>query len=192
MAKKVTTLVRGAPVIETVLEAAIEELARVGYQGLSVEQVAARAGVARTTVYRRWPTKSDLVKAAIESMPGASPEVPEGATVAETLLAFGLRVARFLETSHGLAVMRLFVDDHGSAELTAVLDEIRKVRDAALQQALSRHGLGARDVDLLGALLPAALLNEALVRKRPLTRQFIARLAGFLSRAVHAPPERAR
>lgn len=186
------TLVRGAPVIETVLEATIAELAKLGYQGLSVEQVALRAGVARTTVYRRWPTKAALVKAAIESMPGADPEVPAAADVTGTLIEFGMRVSRFLETAHGLAVMRLFVDDHGSAELTAVLEELRAVRDDALHRALSRQGLGQRDVELLGELLPAALLNQALVRKRPLSRQYVTRLAEFLARAVQLPTGRPR
>jgi AcrR family transcriptional regulator len=44
-----------------VLEASFELLAEVGYERLSIEEVAVRAGVHKTTVYRRWPTKAELV-----------------------------------------------------------------------------------------------------------------------------------
>jgi AcrR family transcriptional regulator len=177
-------LVRGEPVVETVLAAVIEELATVGYQGLSVEQVALRAKVARTTIYRRWPTKPELVKAAIEALPGAELEDPSFTTVRDALVGFGSRVSRFLETSHGLAVLRLFVDDHGSAELEQVLREIREARDAGFVRALTALGLGRDEVAMLKDLLPAALLNRALVLKAPLSRHYITALADFLARAV--------
>jgi AcrR family transcriptional regulator len=61
-------LVRGEPVIARILEATIEELALVGLEGLTLERVASQAGVNRTTIYRRWPTKEHLVQAALERM----------------------------------------------------------------------------------------------------------------------------
>lgn len=56
---------RDASVDERILATAFRELIRVGYGGLSIEAVAAEAGVAKTTVYRRYPTKADLVIAAL-------------------------------------------------------------------------------------------------------------------------------
>lgn len=177
-------MVRGEPVVDTVLDATIEELAAVGYQGLSIEQVALRAGVARTTIYRRWPTKPELVKAAIEALPGAELDTPAGDTVEAVLTAFGLKVARFLETSHGLAMMRLFVDDHDSPELARLLKDVRQARDDGFTLALSSLGLPRGDVTMLKDLLPAALLNRALVLKAPLTEPYITSLAAFLAKAV--------
>jgi len=49
----------------SILEATFAQLVAVGYAGLSIEAVAAAAGVAKTTIYRRWPTKRDLVVAAL-------------------------------------------------------------------------------------------------------------------------------
>ena len=49
-----------------ILHATIELLAEEGYDGLSIEAVAARAGVGKTTVYRRWPSKEPLVVDAIK------------------------------------------------------------------------------------------------------------------------------
>ena len=59
-------LVRGEAIVARVLEATIEELALSGYAALALERVAARAGVNRTTIFRRWPTKPELVRAAVE------------------------------------------------------------------------------------------------------------------------------
>ena len=59
-----------------ILEATFRELVEVGYGGLSVESVAASAGVAKTTIYRRYPTKRDLVIAALQMelpFPGGLP-----------------------------------------------------------------------------------------------------------------------
>jgi AcrR family transcriptional regulator len=56
---------RSARVQEAVLEAALAELGRVGYVALRIEDVAARSGVNKTTIYRRWPTKIDLVAAVL-------------------------------------------------------------------------------------------------------------------------------
>ena len=44
-----------------ILRAAIEELAVAGFEALSLEQVARRAGTAKTSLYRRWPSKDDLI-----------------------------------------------------------------------------------------------------------------------------------
>lgn len=57
----------------TVLAAVRRELTDKGYQRMSVAEVARSAGVTKPTIYRRWPTKKDLVIAAIESSPEPEP-----------------------------------------------------------------------------------------------------------------------
>ncbi|MBX5450830.1 TetR/AcrR family transcriptional regulator [Thermogemmatispora sp.] len=44
-----------------ILNAALEELADAGYQGMTIEGVAARAGVSKATIYRRWSSKEELI-----------------------------------------------------------------------------------------------------------------------------------
>ena len=60
--------VRGKALVTKVLSAAVAELARVGYEKLSIEDVAVAAGVNKTTLYRRWATKRDLILAALEKV----------------------------------------------------------------------------------------------------------------------------
>jgi AcrR family transcriptional regulator len=50
-----------------ILEAAVEELADVGYGGVTIESVAARAGVGKSTIYRHWPDKLALIADAFET-----------------------------------------------------------------------------------------------------------------------------
>ncbi len=56
---------RAERVVASVLQATGEELGRVGYAAFKVEDVAARSGVNKTSIYRRWPTKADLVIAVL-------------------------------------------------------------------------------------------------------------------------------
>ncbi|HEX8730525.1 MAG TPA: TetR/AcrR family transcriptional regulator [Ktedonobacterales bacterium] len=56
---------RSAEAEQAIIEAALRELADEGLAGMSLEGVAARAGVGKTTIYRRWPNKEALVMDAI-------------------------------------------------------------------------------------------------------------------------------
>ncbi len=88
-------------ITEAIQEALVEELARVGYGRLSIEAVARRAGVGKTAVYRRWPSKLDMVLEVISSVAGAGLPVPDTGSLdgdIELLLRF---VARALK--HPLA-----------------------------------------------------------------------------------------
>lgn len=60
------------------LDAAMTEMRARGYDGLSVDRVAERAGVAKTTIYRRWPSKAELVMAMITELTSAVPFDPTG------------------------------------------------------------------------------------------------------------------
>jgi AcrR family transcriptional regulator len=56
---------RSAQAHKAIIDATLELLAEEGFQGLSIEAVAARAGVGKTTIYRRWSSKEELVMEAI-------------------------------------------------------------------------------------------------------------------------------
>ena len=59
---------RSAQAHKAILDATLELLAEEGFQGLSIEEVAARAGVGKTTIYRRWSSKEELVIDAIRAV----------------------------------------------------------------------------------------------------------------------------
>lgn len=59
---------------ETILDAARALLDEAGYAAFNVDVIAERTGIAKTTIYRRWPTKGALVAAAIDSTPSTDPD----------------------------------------------------------------------------------------------------------------------
>ena len=69
-----------------IIEATLDLFAEQGFEGVCVEAVAARAGVGKATIYRRWPNKEELLLAAFGSLKSPFPE-PEGVSVRDDLLA---------------------------------------------------------------------------------------------------------
>jgi AcrR family transcriptional regulator len=77
---------RSAQAEQAILAAALDLIAERGPEGLGIEQVAARAGVGKATIYRRWPGKEDMLLDAIGSLGGELP-VPQGRSVRADLVA---------------------------------------------------------------------------------------------------------
>jgi len=71
---------------QAILDATLEAIAERGVDGVGCEDVAARAGVGKATLYRRWPGKEDLLIAAFASLKSPLPE-PRGESAREDLIA---------------------------------------------------------------------------------------------------------
>ena len=84
---------RDARADQAILNAALELLAEVGFEAMSMEGVAARAGVGKTTIYRRWPSKEDLVVALVNGIHAEAPIVDTG-NLRDDLLALARSAAR--------------------------------------------------------------------------------------------------
>ncbi len=77
---------RSARVVTSVLTAAVSELTRSGYDRFRVDAVASAAGVNKTSVYRRWPTKLALVAAALRARPVMVDAPPDEGTLRSDLV----------------------------------------------------------------------------------------------------------
>src|ERR1700735_55922 len=71
---------------QAIIDAALALFAEQGFEGVCVEAVAARAGVGKATIYRRWPNKEELLLAAFGSLKSPFPE-PKGVSARDDLLA---------------------------------------------------------------------------------------------------------
>jgi AcrR family transcriptional regulator len=69
-----------------IIDAALSLFAEYGPDGVCMEQVAARAGVGKATIYRRWPGKEDLLLDALAALKSPLPE-PQGRSVRDDLVA---------------------------------------------------------------------------------------------------------
>jgi AcrR family transcriptional regulator len=79
---------RSARVLAAVLRATLDVLCRSGISGLTFEAVAEQAGVSRTTVYRRWPTKHELVRAALLELVESQQAAPNTGSLRSDLVEF--------------------------------------------------------------------------------------------------------
>ena len=92
---------RAERVRTAVLRAAAELLTEVGYDKMRVEDVAARAGVHKTTVYRRWPTKADLTADAAALHSADAVPIPDTGTLTEDLRLLARRVVANIGSKGG-------------------------------------------------------------------------------------------
>jgi TetR/AcrR family transcriptional regulator of autoinduction and epiphytic fitness len=92
-----------------ILEAVVEELGAVGYGALTIEAVAARAGVAKSTIYRHWAGKLALVEDAFRTLK-AQALVPEAGTLRERVIGFLDQVACIVEESTYSACMPALIE----------------------------------------------------------------------------------
>jgi AcrR family transcriptional regulator len=98
-------MVRGEARERAILAAVIELLGEVGYEALTLDAVAARAHASKTTIYRRWRGKPELVKAAVDTyVAGRVPSSADTGSLRGDLLAV-MRAMRGHLTDEFLAMM---------------------------------------------------------------------------------------
>ncbi|MER5479343.1 TetR/AcrR family transcriptional regulator [Streptomyces sp. NPDC002734] len=155
---------------EAILDAAEGLLLRDGYAGLSMEKVAAEAGVGKPTVYRRWPSKATLVgdvtrRAALAAAPGTDLLAPPPGEAVESLVAWFRAYARTVaDPRNGALVLALTAAAAGSPQDAESL-YLGSTRDQhGALAALLRSGVAAgelradTDVDaVVGALIGSSL-----------------------------------
>lgn len=137
---------RSERVVASVLSATLAELARVGYATLRLEDVAERAGVAKTTVYRRFPTKTDLVHAAIRAIGEHDSALPDTGDVRRDILELLERSMKIFDTPQGRAIARLITTERAvDREIETVAlrlkDEARERRAHLIERAKERGEL---------------------------------------------------
>ena len=118
---------RNASYDKTILEAALEILVEKGYTGFTIDGVAARTGVGRPTIYRRWPSKAALAIAALDAgVPVTA--TPDTGCLREDLLAFQRdRVKRMNLPPHRSVVAGLVSESVADPALAATPSMVNPV-----------------------------------------------------------------
>jgi AcrR family transcriptional regulator len=166
---------RSAEAEQAILAATVTLLTERGIGGLSVEAVAARAGVAKTTIYRRWPAKEDLVVAAVASLKGDPPRLP-GNSVRADLLALVRHISRRNAAGAWPALMtRLTIEAAQHPRLYAqawqrTVGPRRQVVQDVLRRGIAEGSIRpAADLDLVTDVLVAPVVSRTRPGRRPLT-----------------------
>ena len=156
---------RGRALEEVIYRATLDELAEHGFDGLSIERIAQRAGTGKSAIYRRWATKLDLVVATLaDAFPSPGPAVTSG-DLRTDLLLFHRRMAEALSGNLGAALRANIGEHRQHPELSAALQEqILGPRHRVLGELLA--AAAARGDVRPGALTPECIrTGPALLRQ---------------------------
>lgn len=188
---------RGAELEAALLDAAWAELAERGYDSFTIDAVAARARTSRAVLYRRWPTKPDLVKAAIGSRGFESTaEIPDTGTLRGDLIEF-MTKANGSRAQRGLVlVTRLgaFYSDTGT-NLVGLREGFLQGRasaiDLMMQRAVDRGEIDpARLTPRVRRVAFDLVLHELMVTLQPVPQSVICEIVDEIFLPLVATPAR--
>ena len=178
---------RSAEADRAILDAAGTLLAERGLSAMSIEEVAARAGVAKTTIYRRWPSKGLLALDAFMIMfRSLQPPVDSGSLREDLLSALHAWVRAVRTTPAGRLLASLIAEAQHDAELHAawrdrVLEPLRTQHRVVLERAVQRGEISpAVDQDVVLDLFFGAAQHRLLLGHLDLTDGFVESVVDVL------------
>jgi len=165
-----------------ILDAAIAVLAEIGYDRMTMDMVALRAKAGKATMYRRWPSKAELVLEAIAHMKGNQvdhDDLPTTGNLRDDLLALfkpqsfedeQLKMRAMAGLSSMLSQHREFAD----AANAAIVEPWAAVNRLLISRAIERGEVAAVvDVDTLAQVIPSMSAYRTLILRKPLDRAFL-------------------
>jgi AcrR family transcriptional regulator len=168
-------------VVRDVLAATLEAFVERGYAGLSIEDVAHRAGVNKTTVYRRWPTRAELVGAALFSLRNDTPELPDTGSLREDLFLILKQRASSMVTPQRRAIVHAVLLSVADPELQTLVSRLRLERPVipalVIQRAIDRGELPrSANTELMIEALLGTLHSRTYWRRQEVTDDFLSGL----------------
>lgn len=183
---------RSARVRDAVIDAVRAELLESGYGGLTHGSVAKRAGVDRTTVYRRWPTRARLAMDGLVGLAEDNVEIPDSGSIENDLLGLARSVAGLLGDRSVIRLLLAFAaargDDPDLREIGIGFWNARLAAGSHIITGAAKRGEiePVDDPNLVLEMLLGPLYFRALLDGRPIDDTFIeatvARALGMLER----------
>lgn len=182
---------RSAALDGKILDATVTRLNRAGYAQLRVADIAADAGVAKTTLYRRWPSKELLVADAVRRVYDDRVGAVDTGDLRTDLLTLVRESYDVLTAGPGRVLEDLVRQSASSRELAAVVRSTNDARRRALHAALNR-GVARGEVDpsvqheLVIDLLVGPIWTRRLVTDGSLTGADLEAIVDITLRGVRA------
>jgi AcrR family transcriptional regulator len=182
-----------------IMDAAIEVLAETGYDGMTIDMVAARAKAGKATLYRRWSSKAELVIDAVACLKNGDmslENLPDTGTLRGDLVAMikphSIEDAeRKLQVMGGIVSMLSKHPELADAVRAAMVDPRVRVNTFLLRRAIERGEIRADiDVDTLAIVSASMTAHRVLILRKPVDRKFLLSIIdGVILPAVRLAPE---
>ncbi|MFC5502165.1 TetR/AcrR family transcriptional regulator [Lysinimonas soli] len=165
-----------------ILDATLKVLAETGYDGMTIDMVAARAKAGKATVYRRWASKSELVIDAVACMKSADIDfdaLPDTGTLRGDLVAMIKphsveSAAKKLQVMAGLVSMLSRHPELADSVRAAVIEPRASANRVFLRRAIERGEIPADvDVELVSQIGGAMATHRTLMLGEPVDRAFV-------------------
>jgi AcrR family transcriptional regulator len=182
MAPKPSSPGRGRPrdgaLDERILEQVLDLLGSRGYAGLTLDELAARSGVAKSTILRRWPSKAAVAAAGVERLALQSVDVPDFGTLHRDLHALMHGAVDTFVRGRGQFVPRLLREAGHHPEITDLLHAVLHTRRQAYRRVLARATARGEldptvDQELLIDMLIGPVWTRLLITRDPITREYV-------------------
>jgi AcrR family transcriptional regulator len=177
---------RSQAVDAAILEAAVTLLDERGYGAMTVDDIAARAGVGKQTIYRRWPSKAAVVLEALTTRTAAEVAAPDTGSVQEDVQSLLRNAFAVLRSGRQKVVLSLMAEAQLSEEFAVAFREQfiarrRKALTDLIQRGIERGQLEADvDVEFLADMIYGPMWYRLLNRHAPLDDAFADRLSAFV------------
>jgi AcrR family transcriptional regulator len=165
-----------------ILDAALDVLAETGYDGMTIDQVAARARAGKATLYRRWASKSELVIDAVACMKRGSLDpanLPDTGSLRGDLVAM-IKEPSIQESERKLQIMAGIVSmlsrspELADAAQEALVAPRRTANRLLIERARDRGEIRAdANADLIASVGSAMVAHRVLLERKPVTRAFL-------------------
>lgn len=181
-----------------ILEAALDVLAETGYEGMTIDQVAARARAGKATLYRRWSSKSELVIDAVVCMKKGTFDpsaLPDTGTLRGDLVGMIKDPSiqdgeRKMQIMAGVVSMVSRSPELAEAAQEALVAPRRAAVRLLIERAIARGEVTGRpDIDLIASVSSAMVAQRVLLERKPITRDFLVSIIdGIVLPALGIPP----
>jgi AcrR family transcriptional regulator len=131
---------------DRITTAAAELLLERGFDKTTVDEVAARAGVGKATVYRRWPSKEDLAVSAMERLYQAEFPEPDTGSIRTDLAESYRSVLTFVNSPEGAAFLRMSIAESVRDERIAALYRSSTIRREELSRVTFERAIARGEV----------------------------------------------
>ena len=172
---------KGPRAAEAIFDATLRLLAERGYAGLTIEAVAQQAGVNKTTIYRWWPSKAPLMRAALLRSRVLDIDIPDTGSLRGDLIALAEQVTELVTGVRTRAIVRALASGTGlpDDELAALARDFFADRFSREQPVFTRAAARGElppgaDPMLLLDLIAGAVWARALLRNEPVPPGFAA------------------
>lgn len=181
-----------------ILSAALEVLADVGYEGLTMDAVAERAKAGKATLYRRWSSKEELLLAAVHHLRGGpidEDDLPDTGSLRADLLALFRPDSVEATDQRFRVILGLTSLLVRGGELRHAVEEVlaspwTDAYRTMMRRAAERGEIPASaDLDTIAQVVPAVAAHRTLVQQRPFDREFLVTMIDHvILPALHGAP----